>query len=104
MSGVTLGIVYPLWEAIFCCGMCIGLLVFFREVFHSQGALGKLLAENQYSAYFWHPLLIVPLQMAFLGVPLAPFPKFALVTLIGVPVVFLWSHLLRRPRFVRAVL
>jgi glucan biosynthesis protein C len=104
LSGTAFDIVRLLWEGLFCCGMCVGLLVLFRQVFHSQGVLGRLLAENQYSAYFWHPLLIVPLQMAFLGVPLAPFPKFVLVTLVGVPVVFLWSHLLRRPRIVRAVL
>jgi hypothetical protein len=62
------------------------------------------MAENQYSAYFWHVLLVVPIQMAFLAVPLPPLAKFALVTLVAVPVVFLWSHLLRRPRFIRAVL
>jgi glucan biosynthesis protein C len=104
MSGLAFGIAYLLWEGLFVCAICIGLLVLFREVIHSQGTLGRLLAENQYSAYFWHVLLVVPLQMAFLGLPLAPLPKFALVTLVAVPVVFLWSHLLRRPRFIRAVL
>ncbi len=104
MSDLAFDIVYLIWEGLFVCAICIGLLVLFREVIHSQGMLGRLLAENQYSAYFWHVLLVVPLQMAFLGVPLAPLPKFALVTLVAVPVVFLWSHLLRRPRFIRAVL
>jgi len=67
-------------------------------------ALGKLLAENQYSAYFWHPLLIVLLQMAIAEVSLAPLVKFALVTLVGVPLVFAWSHILRLLAPVRKVL
>ena len=96
--------VYPLWEALLCCGTFIGLLVLFRQLVHSQPALAKVLAENQYSAYFWHPLLVVPLQAALLGARLQPFAKFALVAVVGVPFVFLWSHVLRKARVVRAVL
>jgi glucan biosynthesis protein C len=104
LSGIAFDIFRLLWEGVFVCAICIGLLVLFREVIRSQGTLGKLLAENQYSAYFWHVLIVVPVQIAFLGLPLGPLAKFALVTLVAVPVVFLWSHLLRRPRFIRAVL
>ena len=49
-------------------------------------------------------LLIVPLQMAALAVPAAPLAKFALVTLVGVAVVFAWSRLFRLLAPVRAVL
>jgi len=42
--------------------------------------------------------------MAALALPLGPPPKFALVTVVGVAVVFAWSWLLRRPAPVRAVL
>jgi peptidoglycan/LPS O-acetylase OafA/YrhL len=100
----AMGIVYPLWEILLCIGMCVGLTVVFREGANFQGALGKWLAANQYSAYFWHPLLIVPLQMAVLPVPVAPLTKFALVTLVGVPVVFAWSRLMRLLSPVRSVL
>jgi glucan biosynthesis protein C len=104
LSDTAMGIVYPLWEILQCLSMCIGLTVVFREAANFQGGLGKFLAGNQYSAYFWHPLLIVGLQMAALAIPTAPLVKFALVTAVGVPVVFGWSHLLRLLRPVRAVL
>jgi glucan biosynthesis protein C len=104
LSGTAMGIVYPLWEIVLCLGLCIGLTIAFREAANFQGALGKWLADNQYSAYFWHPLLIVPLQMAALAVPASPLVKFVLVTAVGVPVVFAWSWLLRLLRPVRAVL
>jgi glucan biosynthesis protein C len=103
LSPLAMGLIYPLWEALLCCGMCIGLLALFRQIANAQGALGKALARSQYSAYFWHPLLIVPLQMALLGARLEPFVKFALVTAVAVPLVFLWSHLLLRSRALRAV-
>ena len=104
LSDTVMGIVYPLWEIVLCLGLCIGLTVAFREAANFQGALGKWLANNQYSAYFWHPLLIVALQMTALAVPASPLVKFVLVTAVGVPVVFAWSWLLRLLRPVRAVL
>jgi glucan biosynthesis protein C len=104
IEGLAMGIVYPLWEILLCLGMCIGLTVAYREAANSQGALGKWLAGNQYSAYFWHPLLIVGLQMAALVLPAPPFMKFVLVTSVGTILVFLWSSLLRLLRPVRAVL
>jgi glucans biosynthesis protein C len=104
LGAAGLAIAYPIWESILCFGMCIGLLVLFREAFKGQSALGKSLAANQYSAYFWHPLLVVGIQICILALPLGPFAKFVLVTLVGVPLVFLWSALMRRLSWVRAVL
>jgi len=104
LSGRAFGIVYPIWEELLCFGMCIGLLVLFRQTASYQGRLARFLGTNQYSAYFWHPMLIVGIQMGFLALPLGPFVKFAAVTALGVPVVFLWSWLMRRIPAVRSVL
>jgi glucan biosynthesis protein C len=104
LGTLAFAIAYPLWEGVVCFGMCIGLLVLFRELLNRQRAFGKLLAANQYSAYFWHPVLIVPLQAAALSLPLEPFVKFVLVTIVGVPLVFAWSWMFRLIRGVRAVL
>jgi peptidoglycan/LPS O-acetylase OafA/YrhL len=104
LSPVGHAIVYPIWESILCFGMCIGLLVLFRELVNFQGPVEKFLAANQYSAYVWHPILIVAIQAAILKFPLDPFLKFAIVTAVGVPVVFLWSWAFRNLRPVRAVM
>jgi glucan biosynthesis protein C len=103
LSPTAMAVIYPLWEVFLCCGLCIGLLVLFRQAADMQNRFGKVLARSQYSAYFWHPLLIVPLQMALLAVPMPPLVKFLLVTAVAVPLVFLWSHLLLRSRALRAV-
>jgi fucose 4-O-acetylase-like acetyltransferase len=104
LSDTAMGVIYPIWESVLCLSLCIGLTVAFREAANSQAAFGKWLAGNQYSAYFWHPMLIVLLQLAALALPAAPFTKFALVTVVGTAVVFLWSALFRLLRPVRAVL
>ncbi len=104
LSGMASDVSYLVWEELVAFGFCIGLLVLFRELVTTQGAFARMLAANQFSAYFWHSLLIVPIQMAFLALPLGPFAKFAAVSLVGVPLVFLWSWLLRGTRAVRAVL
>ena len=104
LSGVAGDLFYLVWEELIAFGFCIGLLVLFRQAAARQGTFGRMLAANQYSAYFWHPLLIVPIQMALVPVALGPFEKFAVVSLVGVPVVFLVSWLVRRSRAVRAVL
>ncbi|MGA2639408.1 MAG: acyltransferase [Spirochaetia bacterium] len=104
LSARGFAIAYPIWEELVCFGMCIGLLVLFRQAADAQGPFGRILAANQYSAYFWHPMLIVGIQMAFLALPLGPFIKFLAVTVVGVPVVFAWSWLVRNIRVVRAVL
>jgi glucans biosynthesis protein C len=104
ISPLASDLAYLVWEEVLAFGMCIGLLVLFREAVHTQGRFSKLLAANQYGAYFWHPVLIVGIQMVFASLLLGPFVKFAAVSVIGVPLVFLWSWLLRRARVVRAVL
>jgi glucan biosynthesis protein C len=103
VSPIAMAVIYPLWEALLCCGLCIGLLVLFRQAADMQSRFGKTLARSQYSAYFWHPILIVPLQMAVLAVAMQPLVKFLLVTAVAVPLVFLWSHLLLRRRALRTV-
>lgn len=93
----AMGIVYPVWEALLCCGMCIGLLVLFRDKLNSQGQLGKALGQSQYAAYLFHVPIVLLFQFAVLGVALPPFAKWLLVTLVSVPFTFLFSNWVRKP-------
>jgi len=107
LKGLTWTIMRPLycfWEELVCCGMCIGLLVLFREALNRQGRFAAWLAQNQYAAYVYHEIFVVPLQIAALGLALPPLAKFFLVTLLSAPLVFLFSAWTRQSRAVRAVL
>ena len=96
LHGTAMDVAYLLWEALLCCGMCIGLLVLFRQAVDRQGSLGRKLAASQYAAYVYHVPLILGLQALMLRLPLPPLLKFGLVTLVGIPLVFLVSYWLRR--------
>jgi len=97
-------IAYPIWEALLCCGMCIGLLYWFRERLNYQNWWSKALAEGQYAAYLFHVPVIVLAQYAIAETALPPFTKFLLVTAVGVPLTFLLAHGIRQPALVRRVL
>jgi len=104
LGAAAFAISHLVWEELVCFGMCIGLLVLFRQAANFQGRFGKMLAANQYSAYFWQLFFIIPIQTAFLALPLGPFIKFVAVTALSVTLIFSWSWLMRRIPAVRAVL
>ncbi|HNT77745.1 MAG TPA: acyltransferase [Anaerolineae bacterium] len=88
----AMGVIYPVWESLLCCGMCIGLLVLFREKFNVESPLSKRLAQSQYMAYLCHGLIVIPLQWVMLGLNVSPLAKFVLVTLTGIPLTFLSGY------------
>jgi len=97
-------LVYDLWEAFLCSGLCIGLLVLFRENLNSQRALAINLAVSTYAVYLFHVPVVVFLQYAVWHTDMAAIVKFAIVTLVAIPVTFLISSYIRRLPHVRRVL
>lgn len=97
ISDAAMGILYPIWESLLCCGMCIGLTVWFREKFDFQGKLGNTLAKSQYAAYIFHVPVVILFQFLVLGLALPPFVKFTIVTLLSVPATFWFSNWVRKP-------
>ncbi len=104
ISGNAMGIMYPVWEALLCCGLCIGLLYLFREKLNRQNRWTKAMAEGQYAAYLFHFPIVVLIQYMLVQAVLSPFTKFLLVTATAVPLTFLFANLIRRPAWVRRVL
>lgn len=97
-------LVWSTWEATICVGLCIGLLVFFRERVNKQGKWGRILSASAYTVYLIHPLVIIPIQFLVAPVLIPPLLKFLLVVLIGIPLCFLIGHYIRKLPFVRLVL
>ncbi len=90
-------LLWSTWEAFICVGLCVGLPVLFRERFAAPGQLMRRAARNAFGAYVLHIVpVVVGLQFALVGVPLDPFSKFLLVTLLGVPLSFLLAAAVRR--------
>jgi len=83
------------WESFFCVGVCLGLIVIFRERFNSQDGFARWMSQNSFSAYLFHPPLLIAVTLVLRPVPLPPLAKFVMACLIAVPTVFLVSGLLR---------
>ncbi len=87
---------YALWESFIIVGVCIGLLVLFRQRLNHQGRLAKNLAANVYAVYLIHPLVLVGFAYAFHTVTLYPLLKFVVSVIIVLPLCFLLSDLIRK--------
>jgi len=93
------------WEALICVGLCVGLLVLFREWCNKpQGKLLSAMAGASFGAYIIHLLVVMGVQAALQAVNLPPFIKFVLVTLAATAISFGIAHLIRQIPGVKKVL
>jgi len=104
LSECAYSVIYTVWEELVAFGFCIGLLVVFRQVAKHRGRFGKILSSNQYSVYIWHVPVVQQIQRVVHLLSLCPLAKFGLVAAFALPLVFLWSALMRRIPAVRAVM
>jgi len=95
---------YDLWEAFLCSGLCIGLLVLFRENLNSQGTLARNLAASTYAVYLFHVPVVVFGQYAIRHADMTAIIKFAIVSAIAIPLTFLIGNYIRQLPFVRRIL
>jgi len=68
------------WESFTCIALCFGLLVLYRERFNSQPRVAKLLSDNAFSVYVFHPVFVIAVARALHGIPWHPMVKFVLLT------------------------
>jgi len=93
------------WEAFFCVGISLGLIVWFRERFNSQGRFAKWMSANAFSVYLFHAPILVAITLGMSGLAAPKLAKFALATVLGCAVAFLASEsIFRRIPLLRRVL
>ena len=96
---------FAFWESFFCVGISLGLIVLFRDGYNKQGRLEKVMAENSFAVYVFHPLILVLVAVALQGLVWHPLLKFAFVGIIAVPACFLAADLVfRRSPLLKKVL
>jgi glucan biosynthesis protein C len=96
-------IAYALWESFFCVGVCLGLLVLFREKYNHQGKISKFLSNNAFGVYVFHAPILIALTLTARGIFIYPLLKMLLMTIIIVPVCFGFSGLIRTIPWFRKV-
>jgi surface polysaccharide O-acyltransferase-like enzyme len=83
-------------EAFLDVGLCIGLLVLFRQYWNRQGRLTKALAPSAYAVYLISSLIIVSVAQVFSTVALYPQLKFIIVLILVLPLSFLVGFILHK--------
>ncbi|HEU4965372.1 MAG TPA: acyltransferase family protein [Bacilli bacterium] len=93
-------------EAFLCIGLCVGLIVLFRECCNVTNAWLRTLSQNTFAVYLIHVPVLVAYQYLFAAVSLGGVvPKFLLIAVLGVVTSFLLSqYVLRKIPFVQKVL
>ena len=93
-----------LWEQGLGVLLTVGLIGLFRERLNRQGRLARAASDNSYAAYVIHALVLVVFALLVRDIHLYPLLKFALVTLVVVPLCFALAALIRQVPGVRRVL
>jgi glucans biosynthesis protein C len=93
------------WESFFCLGVCLGLLVLFREKFNRQGPFAKWMSDNCFAVYLFHAPVLVAITLGLHGF-IAPKPvKFLVATVLATITTYLASSFIfRRIPLLRGVL
>ena len=87
---------FAAWESLLAVSMSIGLIYVFRRYANRQGRVAGFLSRNAYAAYLIHEVVIIAVAYAARGVMVYPLLKWALISLVCIPLCFGLSHLIRR--------
>lgn len=92
------------WESFFCVGVCLGLIVLFRERLNAQPPLARFLSDNAFAVYVFHPPVVIGAALALRALSAPPVAKFAIVSAIGILVSFPVAAVLRQVPLLKRVL
>lgn len=93
------------WESFFCVGICLGLLVLFRERFTNQNRLMHWLGDNSFSVYLFHTPILIAITLILRDFAAPKLVKCLCATVLGVVCSYVASgFLLRRVPMLKRVL
>jgi fucose 4-O-acetylase-like acetyltransferase len=87
---------YALWEQFLCVGMVISLLVTFCQRHDHQGELARTLSASAYAVYILHAPILVFVSLGLRSMELHSLVKFALASLISLPICFVVGGVVSR--------
>jgi peptidoglycan/LPS O-acetylase OafA/YrhL len=91
-------------ETALAVGIILGLLVLFRERLGHQGRRRRFLSTHAFTVYVIHPAVLVALGYALRDVQAPAVAKFALLTVLGLPLCWAAAYVVRALPGARKVL
>ena len=104
LDSYMLAFIYPIWEAILCVGLSIGITTYAREHWDRSAAWLPTLAGATYGVYLFHFFVVVGFNAAFLEIASPAFVKFLLVTMLTLIITFSVVVLIRKIPLVSRVI
>jgi len=105
LGGVTIqSMIYSIWESMALISISITLLYAFQKYFNVSNLILKELAASTYTAYIIHAIFIITFTIILLPSDLPALVKFVIISVIGIPSIFLISYCIRRLPFAGRVL
>jgi glucans biosynthesis protein C len=86
---------YALWESFFCVGMCMGLIVIYRQRVNVRATVSGFLADNAFGVYVFHTPVLVAISLLLRTLAMAPLAKACFVGALAVAASFLVAALIR---------
>jgi len=74
---------FSVWESLVCAGVCLGLIVLYREKFNTHGPAAKLLTDNAFAVYVLHPPVLIALSHSLQPFAAPPLVKFVVLTILA---------------------
>ncbi|MHA2118909.1 MAG: acyltransferase family protein, partial [Candidatus Thorarchaeota archaeon] len=105
LGGLTIeSLIYSFWESFALISISIGTLYVFKTRLNRSNRVLNNMGGSAYTAYIIHAIVIVVLMIIMIPVVLPAFLKAVIVAVIGVPLVFGLSALIRKiPGFSRVL-
>ena len=93
------------WRAGMCVSLTLGLITLYRERFNGAGPVARFLTRNAFGVYVFHPPILIAATLILQHWPMVAAVKFAVSSVIGVSVTFLFvGAIARRTPGLRAIL
>jgi len=96
--------VFALWDSIFAVGISLALITFFRRFWNKGQEFSRFLSEHSFTVYVIHVPIIAMIILSILSLQLHPLLKFGVATVVGLPLCFAVSWLIRKIPYVSKVL
>jgi glucan biosynthesis protein C len=95
-GGLWVDIVWNLWEAIECAGLCVGLIHLFQTRCNEAGALLRFLGRHAYAVYVLHVPVLVALQKAMEATSFGPLTLTLMTAAMAIPICLALAELITR--------
>ncbi|MFW9843668.1 MAG: acyltransferase family protein [Candidatus Thorarchaeota archaeon] len=97
LGGLTFeSFIFSFWDSFALLSISIGVLYIFKNKLNRSNKISQNMGGSAYTAYIIHAIIIIILQILLLPLILPAFLKAVIVAVIGVPLIFILSALIRR--------